>query len=98
MSQNVDRLRELGEIVANRVPILIEEARENILQAIDTLVEEAQEQEKEATLRLSITVSWPLNGSAVNVSMPVSVRRKYESTASLDDPNQPKLPGIGGQE
>lgn len=88
---NIDRLTELGRIVADRVPILIEEARDNLLESIDALVEDAQEQDKEATLRLSIVVTWPLNGTAVNVAMPVSVRRKYEATASLDDLNQPEL-------
>lgn len=91
MSNNTDRLKELGRIVADRVPILIEEARDNLLQSIDALVEDAQEQDKEATLCLFITVTWPLNGTAVNVAMPVSVRRKYEATASLDDPAQPGL-------
>lgn len=88
---NTDRLAELGRIVADRVPILIEEARDNLLQSIDALVEDAQEQDKDATLRLTITVTWPLDGTAVNVTMPVSVRRKYEATASLGDPNQPGL-------
>lgn len=88
---NIDRLTELGRIVADRVPILIEEARDNLMESIDALVEDAQEQDKEATLRLSIVVTWPLNGTAVNVAMPVSVRRKYEATASLDDLNQPEL-------
>lgn len=88
---NIDRLTELGRIVADRVPILIEEARDNLMESIDALVEDAQEQDKEATLRLSIVMTWPLNGAAVNVAMPVSVRRKYEATASLDDLNQPEL-------
>lgn len=88
---NTDRLSELGRIVADRVPALIEEARDNLLESIDALVEDAQEQDKEATLRLTITVTWPLNGTAVNVSMPVSVRRKYEAMASLDDAAQPGL-------
>ena len=90
-TSNTDRLHELGRIVADRVPILIEEARENLLRSIDALVEDAQEQDKEATLRLTFTVTWPLNGTAVNVAMPVSVRRKYETTASLDDQDQPGL-------
>ena len=88
---NTDRLAELGRIVADRVPALIDEARDNLLESIDALVEDAQEQDKEATLRLTITVTWPLNGTAVNVSMPVTVRRKFEATASLDDPAQPGL-------
>ena len=88
---NPDRLNELGRIIADRVPGLIEEAKDTLLESIDALVEDAQEQDKEATLRLTITVTWPLNGAAVNVSMPVSVRRKYEATASLDDQDQPGL-------
>ncbi|MFM7982684.1 MAG: hypothetical protein ACKPKO_25515, partial [Candidatus Fonsibacter sp.] len=84
-------MAELGRIVADRVPALIDEARDNLLESIDALMEDAQEQDKEATLRLSIVVTWPLNGTAVNVSMPVTVRRKFEAVASLDDPNQPGL-------
>lgn len=94
---NADRIDALASIVASRIPTLFCEARDTILESINAAMEEAQEQEKEATLSLSISVKWPLNSTAVIVSMPVNVRRRYEQSANLDDPNQPQLP-MGGDD
>ena len=95
---NADRIDALAAVIASRIPPLIAEARETILESINAAMEEAQEQDKEATLSLSISVKWPLNGTAVVVSMPVNVRRRYEQSANLDDPNQPQLPMGGDNE
>ena len=47
-----------------------------------------------AVLTLAISAKWDLNGKAVVVSMPVNVRHKFSATATMDDPDQPKLPGM----
>jgi hypothetical protein len=89
----VDRIDELKRLICEQVPVLIDDARSNITKAITALMEEAQEKEDgKAILSLAITAKWDLDGSAVVVSMPVNVRRKYEVTAMMDDPNQPGLP------
>jgi len=95
----VDRIDELKRLICAQVPVLIDEARDNITEAINACMEEAQDKDEgKAVLSLAITAKWDLDGSAVVVSMPVNVRRKYEVTALMDDPNQPKLPGIEGEE
>ena len=89
----VDRIDELKRLICEQVPVLIDEARDNITEAINAVMEEAQEKEDgKAVYSLAITAKWDLDGSAVVVSMPVNVRRKYEVTAMMDDPNQPSLP------
>jgi hypothetical protein len=89
----VDRIDELKRLICEQVPVLIDEARDNITEAITASMEEAQEKEEgKAILSLAITAKWDLDGCAVVVSMPVNVRRKYEVTAMMDDPSQPPLP------
>lgn len=91
----VDRIDELKRLICAQVPVLIDEARDNITEAITACMEEAQEKEEgKAVLSLAITAKWDLDGSAVVVSMPVNVRRKFQVTALMDDPNQATLPGI----
>lgn len=94
-----DRIQSLSAFIAARVPALLEEAREQINESINALMEEAQEREDgKAILSLSITAKWDLDGDSVVVSMPVAVKRKFESVGKLDDPNQPTLPGVEGEE
>jgi hypothetical protein len=89
----VDRIDELKRLICEQVPVLIDDARDNITEAITAAMEEAQEKEEgKAVLSLAITAKWDLDGCAVVVSMPVNVRRKYEVTAMMDDPSQPPLP------
>lgn len=97
MSNNIttetDRLADLARLIADRVPVLIDEARDQINQAITAAMEEAQERDGgKAVLTLAITAKWDLDGDAVIVSMPVSVKRKFECAARLEDHNQENLP------
>lgn len=93
---SADRIDELSRIICDKVPVLIDKARDQINEAITAAMEDAQEREDgKAILSLSISVKWDLNGTAVVVSMPVNVRRKFEECDNMDDPDQPKLPGIG---
>ncbi len=90
---NPDRIAEFSRIICAEVPILIEEARDQINAAINAIVEQAQETEdSKSILTIGITAKWDLDGQSVVVSMPVNVRHKFSRTATMDDPNQPKLP------
>lgn len=92
-TQNPDRIAELSRIICAEVPILIEEARDKINAAINAIVEQSQETEdSKSILTIGITAKWDLDGQSVVVSMPVNVRHKFSRTATMDDPNQPKLP------
>jgi hypothetical protein len=87
-----DRISELAGLIAAQVPGLIDEARDQINEAINAAMEDAQEKENgKAILSLAITAKWDLDGNNVTISMPVAVRRKFEVVAALEDPNQGKL-------
>lgn len=88
-----DRISELSRIICAEVPVLIEEARDQINNAINAIVEQAQEtEESKSVLTIGITAKWDLDGQSVVVSMPVNVRHKFTRTASMDDPQQQTLP------
>lgn len=92
---NPDRIAELSRIICAEVPILIEEARDQINDAINAIVEQAQEtDDSKSIITLSFAAKWDLDGLNVVVSMPVNVRHKFSRTATMDDPNQPTLPGV----
>lgn len=88
-----DRIQELAEFIQSRVPTLFDEARDQINEAINATVEDAQDEQKDAILGLSISVKWNLDGNTVVVGMPVNVRRKFEAVGKLED-RQEKLPGM----
>lgn len=94
-----DRIAELATLIAGRIPGLIDDARDQINEAINAAMEDAQERENgKAILSLAITAKWDLDGNSVVISMPVSVRRKFEVVGKLEDPNQENLPFITTQE
>ncbi len=94
-----DRIAELAALIAGRIPGLIEEARDQINESINATMEDAQERENgKAILSLAITAKWDLDGNSVVISMPVSVRRKFESVGKLEDPNQENLPFVTTEE
>lgn len=88
-----DRIQELAGFIQSRIPALFDEARQQITDAIHATVEDAQEEQKDAILGLSISVKWNLDGNTVVVGMPVNVRRKFEQVGKLED-RQEKLPGM----
>ena len=88
-----DRIDTLAELAASQIRNLILEARDSITESVNAALEEAQESEDgKAMLRLSPSIVWDLDGSSVVVKLNVTTKRKFEATASLDDPNQGKLP------
>lgn len=88
-----DRIGDLAALIASRVPALIDEARDQINEAINAAMEDAQERDGgKAVLSLAITAKWDLDGDSVVISMPVAVRRRFEAVGRLEDPNQENLP------
>lgn len=100
MSEEINRIEELAALIQAEVPRLIGEATDAINESINVALEEAQEAESDAPskLRLAITATWNLDTNAVEVSMPVAVKRKFTRTAKLPDHNQENLPFIETEE
>jgi len=100
MSEEINRIEELAALIQAEVPRLIGEAIEAINESINVALEEAQETESDAPakLRLAITATWNLETNTVEVSMPVTVKRKFTRTVNLPDHNQEDLPFIVAEE
>ena len=99
METKPDRIDEVARLVESRIRGLFDEARDQINEAINVAVEDAQcdpEGKKEATVSLPIAVKWNLDRNGVNTSLDVTVKRKFEAVDKLEDPNQPTLPGVEG--
>lgn len=90
----INRIEELAALIQAEVPRLIGEATDAINESINVALEEAQEAESDAPakLRLAITATWNLDTNTVEVSMPVTVKRKFSRTVNLPDHNQENLP------
>lgn len=89
---DTDRIEQLAALAAAQIRSLILEARDSITEAITAAVEEAQENDSKALLRLSPRIVWDVDGTAVTVTLRVVLPRTYEASGNLDDPNQPGLP------
>jgi hypothetical protein len=100
MSDEINRIEELAALIQAEVPRLIGEATEAINESINVALEEAQETESDAPakLRLAITATWNLDTNTVEVSMPVTVKRKFTRTVNLPDHNQENLPFLDTEE
>lgn len=100
MSNEINRIEELAALIQSEVPRLIGEATDAINESINVALEEAQETESDAPakLRLAITATWNLDTNTVEVSMPVTVKRKFSRTVNLPDHNQEDLPFIVAEE
>jgi hypothetical protein len=101
MNDEIDRIEELGQIVADEIPGLMSEAKDQITEAINAAVEEAQETNEaggEVTpkLTLSISVVWDLDSNEVEIRMPVAVKRKFGAKTKMPDHSAPELPGTEG--
>ena len=96
----INRIEELAALIQAEVPRLIGEATDAINESINVALEEAQEAESDAPakLRLAITATWNLDTNTVEVSMPVTVKRKFSRVVNLPDHNQENLPFIVAEE
>jgi hypothetical protein len=100
VNEDINRIEELAALIQAEVPRLIGEATEAINESINVALEEAQETESDAPakLRLAITATWNLDTNTVEVSMPVTVKRKFTRTVNLPDHNQENLPFLDTEE
>ena len=100
MNEEINRLEELAALIQAEVPRLIGEATDAINESINVALEEAQETESDAPakVRLAITATWNLDTNMVEVSMPVTVKRKFTRTVNLPDHNQENLPFLETEE
>lgn len=100
MSADINRLEELAALIQAEVPRIIGEATDAINESITVALEEAQEAETDAPakLKLAITATWNLDTNSVEVSMPVTVKRKFSRVVNLPDHNQENLPFISAVE
>ena len=100
MSEEINRIEELAALIQAEVPRLIGEATDAINESINVALEEAQEAESDAPakLRLAITATWNLDTNTVEVSMPVTVKRKFSRVVNLPDHNQENLPFLDTEE
>ena len=100
MNEEINRIEELAALIQAEVPRLIGEATDAINESINVALEEAQETESDAPakLRLAITATWNLDTNTVEVSMPVTVKRKFTRTVNLPDHNQENLPFLDTEE
>lgn len=86
------RIDDLAKKVAQQIPALFAEASDTITNAINSVIENSQENDDgKAVLTIPISVKWDLGGTAVIVSLGVKVASKFEAAINLDDPNQPGL-------
>jgi len=95
----INRLDELAQFIAGKIPPLIGEAMDQINAAIDATVVSAQEDEsgtKEAVLSLPIAVKWNMDTNKVEVALAVTVKHKFSGNGELPNHDQPALPGIDG--
>lgn len=94
MTDEINRIAELAVLIQAEIPRLIGEATDAINESITVALEEAQEAESDAPakLRLAITATWNLDTNTVEVSMPVTVKRKFSRTVAMPDHNQENLP------
>lgn len=92
--KNTSRLDQVSEYVTKQLPILIREATPQIEEAISVTVDSANEADKEAVLKLPVSITWNLDTNAVEVSLGVSVKHKFSAAGRLDDPKQGKLAGM----
>jgi len=94
----IDRLDEIAAKVCARVPALILDLRDQIMEAITAALEESQDAAettqhgKRAVLSIPISVKRGLEDMFVAVEASVSVKTKAKATIELTDPNQPRLP------
>lgn len=90
---DINRIEELATFVAAKIPQLIGEATDQINESIEAAVVAAQEAggDKEAVLKLPISVSWNMDTNKVEVALGVNVRHKFTRVGELSDPDQQDL-------
>jgi hypothetical protein len=96
MSTN-PKLEAIGVKAAELFQASMREAANDILQAWDVAVEEAQANDKNPILAVGFTLKLDLGSNRLETALGFSVRRKFECSAEIPDPNQPDLPLEGSK-
>ena len=92
-----DLLDSIADAAGREVTKLILGMRDEINDAINACVENAQDEAERATdakhavLTLPVSIKWDLDTRAVQVSLAVAVRHKATADIVLDDPAQQAL-------
>jgi hypothetical protein len=86
------KLEAIGAKAAELFQASMREAANDILQAWDVAVEEAQANDKDPILAVGFTLKLDLGSNRLETALGFSVRRKFECSAEIPDPNQPDLP------
>lgn len=93
-----DLLDSIADAAGREVTNLILGMRDEINEAINACVENAQDEAdrttdaKHAVLTLPVSIKWDLDTRAVQMSLAVSIKRKATADIVLDDPAQQALP------
>lgn len=93
-STDNDRIFDLAQAVADRVPKGIVDLTDQILEAINVsreALDEDGDNEKDLVLSIPIAVKWNFDKAKVEVSVSVAVKHKVTQEFTLKDPNQPEL-------
>lgn len=91
-------LDQIASAAGRQVTHLFLEMRDQINEAINACVEDAQDEAdktkegKHAILSIPVAIKWDLDTRAVNVSLSVAIKRKATADIVIEDPNQPTLP------
>lgn len=102
MSTNAKSAQDILDQIANaagqQVTKLFLDMRDQINEAINACVEDAQDEAnqskegKHAVLSIPVAIKWDLDTRAVQVALSVAIKRKATADIVIDDPNQAKLP------
>ena len=80
---------------ADKLHTMFTDAMPEIEAAISDAVEQSQADETAAKFRLSFNVEYNLDKSALTYRLAFGVRKKWEATNAVPDPNQPELMDAG---
>jgi hypothetical protein len=91
---DINRLAELAEVVKSSILPVFGEATDAINEAINAAMEEQQETQSDAPLKvsLSIKVVWDTSADTVDISLPVPVKRTFKASRKMPDHKQANLP------
>ena len=91
---DINRLAELAEVVKSSIVPVFGEATDAINAAINADLEEQQESGSKSPLKvsLSIKVVWDTSTDAVDISLPVPVKRTFTASRKMPDHKQTNLP------
>lgn len=91
-----DLLKTISTNAAEDLKALIAEGADDILKAIHKTEEEAQANETKPKFSLGFKITVDFDAASYNCDLSWTLKQTLGTTHSIDDPNQPKLPGVDG--